>query len=211
MYPPNAVSRSHCNSMALTIVLLFLLLSHVDQSSAFYVKTILGKASKRGIYLTDPVNFSSSSNAFRVVDHEDYAEFMDVKDRRRALQQCSSFDALAPLDLERLVHVMKRVPVPSGHKVVTQGEAADDGVFFVASGTFECYDEPTGSVKATLHQYDVFGELALLLNQKRALSVRASSPDASVWNIDGKDFVKVVSGQTKVAAVDAPQWSRSVR
>ena len=185
------------------VVVLFLLHSQVDQSKAFFVKTRLGQDPKRGT-LTDPVNFSSSSLTSRVYDHdEDYAEFLDVKDRRHAILRCSTFDGLAPIDLERLVHVMKRVPVPSGHKVVTQGEAADDGVFFVASGTFECYDEPTESVKATLHQYDVFGELALLLNQKRALSVRASSPDASVWNIDGKDFVKVVSGQTKVAAVDA--------
>ena len=195
-----------------------LFLSQVALSRAFFVQTHLSHLGKHGISTphhaidsklcyktvntTDPVT-KSNPPLFQNIDFDDYAEFLDKKDRRLALQQCSTFDALDPIDVERLVHIMKRIPVEPGHKVLTQGDKADDGVFFVASGTFECYDEPTGSVKATLHQYDVFGELALLLNQKRALSVRASSPAASVWNIGAKDFVQVVSGNTKMAAVEA--------
>lgn len=138
-------------------------------------------------------------------DAQIYAEFLELKDRRQALQECFAFGAVDVLDVERLIQVMEKIPIEKDTNVFSQGDDKADAMYFVASGAFECFDESTGTVQCTLGRKDSFGELALLTNEPRALSVRAASADSSVWRLLGKDFAKVMlmSGDTKQKAIDA--------
>ena len=96
-------------------------------------------------------------------------------------------------DLERIQDDMKVQDYEKDDIVIRQGDENTDSMFFVRSGVFECYDDSSPEIViAELRVNDVFGELGLLLNQKRALSVRASSKgsdDASLWVLQKEDFL----------------------
>ena len=130
----------------------------------------------------------------------DVAEIFDLKGRRQAIQMSKTFGAIDPIDIERLGQVMEKIHFKDGANILAQGDQAD-AVYFVASGSFECYDEHMGKVHRIMNKLDVFEDLAFLLNQEVALSVRAASPNASLWRLDRKSFAKVISSDAKLAAI----------
>lgn len=112
--------------------------------------------------------------------------------RKAAIRSSGIFqDVKDPEALSKLIFSLEELPVKNGDKLITQGEDAD-AIYFICSGVFECYDESTGNVKATLKEKDVFGELGVILRQQRALSVRATSDGATVFKLKKESFETLI-------------------
>jgi len=78
-------------------------------------------------------------------------------------------------------------------------EGADgDCIYVVESGKLDCLKLISGDQKL-VKQYesqDVFGELALLYNCKRAASIRATS-DCVLWKLDRETFNHIVKDSAR--------------
>ena len=99
--------------------------------------------------------------------------------------------------IEAIVQTMEKLPIKKNQNIFKQGEASDGSIYIVASGTFECVDEGTGEVKKECSTSDVFGEISPKLGTKRALTVRASSDNATVWKIPYQDnFASGIKSKT---------------
>lgn len=115
--------------------------------------------------------------------------------RRNSLRYSGIFNTISNKKAyESLVYSMEGNTLPDGTKLISQGDASDS-IFFVKSGEFECYDEESGKVKATVGKYGVIGELGTLLGQPRALSVRAATSDAIVYQLSSEDIKKYTTAE----------------
>jgi cAMP-dependent protein kinase regulator len=126
----------------------------------------------------------------------------EQKDR---LKSClmSSF-MFAPLDdtaFNIIIGAMKEVTIAEGEKIINRGDDGDV-LYVIESGIFDCsIKDPDGEgdkVVKTCIVGDVFGELALLYNAKRAATVAAREAGVC-WSLDRETFNHIVkeSAQSK--------------
>ena len=131
-----------------------------------------------------------------VQNQEFYEDFFDDKAKLKALKKCPLFKKITRDDLSRIVSTMKRVEYEAGQDVVTKGEEGGTTMFFVKAGTFECYDPSAPDGKQVVVEYgpgDYFGELALLFDQERALSVRGvGDGPLMLWSLEKEDFIDAI-------------------
>ena len=120
----------------------------------------------------------------------------DFQQQRDAILGTAMFQKTDRVIVEALVQSMERLPVQKEQHLIQQGQASDGSMYIVASGTFECVDEVTGKVKQVLKTSELFGELAPEFGTERALTVKASSDDATVWRIPYRDFLDGIKPKT---------------
>jgi hypothetical protein len=96
-------------------------------------------------------------------------------------------------ELERLARGLSPLAVTAGTSVITQGEAGDR-FYVVAEGDFDVIVD--GRHANQLHRGDAFGEIALLRDQPRNASVKASC-DGLVYALGRDDFLAAVAGNTR--------------
>lgn len=126
-------------------------------------------------------------------------------EQKERLKAClkSSF-MFAPLNdtaFNIIIGAMKEVTVTAGERLITRG---DDGevLYVVEAGSFGCSipteDGAGERVVKTCAVGDVFGELALLYNSKRAATV-AANEEGVCWSLDRETFNHIVkeSAQSK--------------
>ena len=130
-----------------------------------------------------------------------FDEFLKAKERRGALMATQMFQQADTVIIEAIVQTMEKLPIKKNQNIFKQGEASDGSIYIVASGTFECVDEGTSEVKKECRTSDVFGEISPKFGTKRALTVKASSDDATVWKIPYQDFTDRI--KSKTAAFDS--------
>ena len=118
---------------------------------------------------------------------EHYKHYLEMTKLDEMAQKIPIFKRIVPEDRERFIKSMTKLSVPQGTNIITQGEEGDN-MFIIESGTFECFHQETGEVMKVLYEGDYFGELALLFDQPRALSVRASSSNCKVWVLSEQNF-----------------------
>lgn len=126
-----------------------------------------------------------------------FDEFLEEKRRKNIIANCRLFENLDKGEQARLVAVLEVIEsddMSIGKPVVKQGEIGD-AMYFVDSGSFECYDEKTGQVFKVCQPGEFFGELALLFEDKRAASVRPTSKDAKLLKLSKKDFELSMQGR----------------
>jgi len=103
------------------------------------------------------------------------------------------FSALDSKELAIVINAMKEVITKDKDKVIEQG-GDGDSLFVVEKGTMDCIIiVPDGSAKVvkTCTENDVFGELALMYNCKRAATVQ-SKGEAVLWQLDRDTFNHIV-------------------
>jgi CRP-like cAMP-binding protein len=106
--------------------------------------------------------------------------------------------------LEQLAGELTRVPVKAGEVVFEAGDRGED-FYVIASGTVDVVGG--GRIVRSLGVGDGFGEIALLGNGRRTMTVRATE-DAELCAISSAKFLPAVSGISGArAAAEATRWS----
>ncbi len=97
---------------------------------------------------------------------------------------------LAPQALRtELLNSLEPMVVPPGSHLVRVGEVSD-GIYFVAAGTAEVLGQEDDEVKALLNPGDYFGDLSLMLGERRGGSVRAKE-FMEVFRLSAADFRRI--------------------
>jgi len=110
----------------------------------------------------------------------------------------TAFFAEAPaLVLNNLLPAFRPVAVAAGETVVEAG-ALDDEMYFVCRGELEAVGAD-GVRLGLLGEGDFFGEMAVLFDQPRAATVRATTP-CDLLVLDGDEFRRIVNDFPAVAA-----------
>ena len=101
---------------------------------------------------------------------------MLLKDEVGMLKQVPLFAGVAPAKLKLLAFTSDRVTFAPGQIIVRQGEVGD-AAYVVLSGKAEVLvDSPNGQIKvADLEPNAIVGEIAILSNQTRTATVRATT------------------------------------
>jgi cAMP-dependent protein kinase regulator len=102
------------------------------------------------------------------------------------------FNALEGEDKDTVILAMEEVNAAADEVMIKQGDDGDF-LFVIESGTLECILNKDGEdiVVKTCVAGDVFGELALLYNQKRAATVKAKEA-CKLWKLDRDSFNEIV-------------------
>ena len=77
----------------------------------------------------------------------------------------------------------------AGEVVVKKGDAGNE-MYLIVRGEAEVLDA-SGQVKASLHEGDCFGEVALLLSEPRTATVRAKTP-CDLFVLDKSDLGRIL-------------------
>lgn len=135
--------------------------------------------------------------------HEEYAELL------------SKVDLLAGLDritLAKLSAYLEPVSIKAGEFLFQQGDYGD-AFYIVSKGSFAAYvhgpDETKNHRIKTLQRGDSTGEVALLTNGKRLLSIQAID-DAEVLRLDRIYFLDLVDKEASVAMAAATATNRKL-
>jgi len=111
---------------------------------------------------------------------------------KTVLSKSLLFGAVDPNDLAIVIGAMKEVVTKPGERIINQGEVGDF-LFVIEAGKMDCLIKSGDEEKVvkTCETGDVFGELALMYNSKRAASVE--SKEAGVcWQLDRDTFNHIV-------------------
>jgi CRP-like cAMP-binding protein len=104
---------------------------------------------------------------------------------------------------DTLIHTLTLALSPAaaakGEDVVRKGEVGDE-MYFISRGSVEVLDGG-GKVVKTMNEGDFFGELALLCDQPRSATVRATTPC---------DLFVLKQGDFNRALKEYPQFAESV-
>ena len=117
--------------------------------------------------------------------------FVDIR-----LDQLDKFQKL------KLVDGLQTLNLVKGEFVLKEGEDGDD-FFIIESGQVDCLKfyqsgRQTGLVHVrTLGAGEHFGELALINNEKRSLSVRVKSEQVSLLRLDRDAFTRILGSIEK--------------
>jgi hypothetical protein len=97
---------------------------------------------------------------------------------------------LAPDALRiELLHSLEPMVMPPGSYLVREGEVSD-GIYFVAAGTAEVLGSGGDAPNTLLHPGDYFGDLSLMLGERRGGSVKAKE-FMEVFRLGAADFHRI--------------------
>ncbi|MEK7861708.1 MAG: cyclic nucleotide-binding domain-containing protein, partial [Chloroflexota bacterium] len=106
------------------------------------------------------------------------------------LSQVDVLRALPPEEILDVVGSVRRLDVPRGTRVITQGEIGD-ALYFIESGKARVTHN--GSIELGVKgPGDVFGEMALLTGETRTATVTAETA-LVLWRVPRDDFERVVA------------------
>jgi CRP-like cAMP-binding protein len=97
---------------------------------------------------------------------------------------------LPPPTLESLARALIPVDVPAHVDVITQGDEGDR-FYVIADGEVEVIAD--GTLVATLHRGDGFGEIALMYDVPRTATVHTCS-DVRLYALEREDFLVALTG-----------------
>jgi CRP-like cAMP-binding protein len=121
-----------------------------------------------------------------------------------------SYSVVANLPMQavdKIIHHLQSITVPAGETIVRQGGPADR-FFIVLEGEAEVVRDTDGeqSQLATLKAGDLFGEVAIMRDEPRAASVRASS-EVKLLALDRDSFRDLIAQAMKIT----PDFDQVIR
>ena len=137
------------------------------------------------------------------VTEDEVRDMVDLRERKKALSKCGLYSSISGKEyksaFETLLRSMEPVSYSAGTKLFSQNDESD-ALYIVREGNLECYSEATTNqngditknetVVSVVSTWGVVGELGLLLDEPRALSVRvASSGSAFLFKVS-RDNIK---------------------
>lgn len=124
------------------------------------------------------------------------------------LAKVSILSSMDPYERSQIADALKPEMVKDGDTVVTQGEPGDK-FYIVEDGTLCAMKSVDNGVPSKVMDYkagDYFGELALLKNQPRAASVKATSDAKLLW-LDRRSFTKMLGPLQDMLSRDATRYN----
>lgn len=114
-------------------------------------------------------------------------------EERANIKECidknALFNRLDEDSLNTIVDAFEKLVVNSGTNIINQGDVEADHFYLVQDGSAEAVRD--GKIVKRYGHSDGFGELALLYNQARGATVRATS-DLTLWSLDRGIFKKTI-------------------
>ncbi len=109
------------------------------------------------------------------------------------LRRMPMFSGMDARSLKMLAFAATHLQLEDGELLCAEGESAD-GVYIIDEGKVEVYVERDGdhSRLAVIGRHGLVGELAVILNQPRAATVRALGP-VKVLRIDSDVFLRLIT------------------
>ncbi len=129
-----------------------------------------------------PESATSTNNAAYVLDR---------------LSRVDLLRALPPEEVQALVSSMQLVAIPGGQTVLSQGETGD-ALYLIESGNVHVR-RGAGPEVAELGPGDVFGEMALINDERRSASVVAQTP-LELWRLPRDEFERVAANSPHLTA-----------
>ncbi|CAJ1356001.1 unnamed protein product [Effrenium voratum] len=119
------------------------------------------------------------------VIHKDDAQKARLQ---KVLQECWMFKHHTPENMKIILDALQEKKVDAGVKLIQQGDEGEV-MWVIEEGELECFKTINGEEKSVKKcgKNDVFGELALLYNCRRAASVVASKA-CVLWELDRETF-----------------------
>ena len=110
----------------------------------------------------------------------------------KLLASCWFFNALGKDEMKTVLLALQEVTLNAGDQPITKGDYGDF-MFVIETGTLECHIQVDDAKKVLKRVVsgEIFGELALLYNTKRAANVSAET-DCKTWKLDRDTFTNVV-------------------
>ncbi|EEB85669.1 cyclic nucleotide-binding protein [Roseobacter sp. GAI101] len=134
-------------------------------------------------------------------DHApDSSETSDLHKKRSALRKAPLFRELSRSQLRLLAFSARWVDIEPG-QIVFRKNDLPDGAYLIYSGAIELYDEDeTGTVTFSVipPPGTLVGEVGLIRNDPRRLSMRAQSP-VTLLRIDPEDFLSIIESDARTA------------
>lgn len=127
-------------------------------------------------------------------------ETSDLHQKRSALRKAPLFRELSRAQLRLLAFSARWVDVAPG-QIVFRKHDLPDGAYLIYSGAIELYDEDeTGTVTFSVipPPGTLVGEVGLIRNDPRRLSMRAQSP-VTLLRIDPEDFLSIIESDARTA------------
>ena len=118
---------------------------------------------------------------------------------RETLERVPLFSGGDPLFLSQVSMALQPRVVSAGQIIIKKGDVGSE-MYLICRGEVEVLDG-AGKVKATMHDGDCFGEVALLFSQPRTATVRATSL-CNLLVLDKADFRRILQ--------DHPQFSQAM-
>lgn len=136
------------------------------------------------------------------LDPEDNAVAADLTRKLRLLENTSLFSGLDRKQLRLLAFGARWYTAPAGTLIFSIGDAPTDGAYLISDGEAELFrpgkdDEPDASI-AMAEKGTLVGELGLIRNEPRALSMRANG-DMTALRISAEAFLSVVENDAATA------------
>ena len=168
------------------------------ESGANVVKLLRKLADERGSAVMIVTHDNRILNvADRIVNMVDGHIVSDIRVKENMvicgiLKKCALFKELSPSDLTDIAQKMREETFASGADIIRQGEIGDK-FYVIAEGAAQIYiDSDTGTrVVASIETGGFFGEVALLKDQPRNATVRASAPVVT-YTLSKTDFLAAV-------------------
>lgn len=132
---------------------------------------------------------------------EDSAATLDLQRKVRALEATDMFSGLDRRQLRLLAFGAKWYHAGAGDLVFAKNDDPTDGAFMILSGTAELFNPlPDGGEAhvASVGQGTLVGELGLIRNVPRALSMRAES-DLEALRLGAEEFLAVVENDAETS------------
>lgn len=109
------------------------------------------------------------------------------------------FCRLDPTKLKRLAFACTDLTFAAGENLFVEGEPAD-GAYIIEEGEVDVIVAREGREVRVgrLGHFELFGEMAIILNQKRTATIRAATP-LKVLKIDADVFLRLVTETPDVA------------
>lgn len=118
------------------------------------------------------------------------------------------FKSLNRYELARLSELLESTPFDEGEVIITQGEPADK--FYIledgACAAFIKGPEGEQKVKEYSKRGDYFGEIALLTQEPRKATVRATGEGALVLSVSKEDFNSVLGPIQDILKKDVDKY-----
>ena len=118
---------------------------------------------------------------------------------RETLERVPLFRGGDPLLLNQVSMALRPHAAAAGEVIINKGDPGAE-MYLISRGEAEVLDG-SGKVLATLREGDCFGEIALLLSERRTATVRARTA-CDLFVLDREDFVRILR--------DQPQFARAI-
>lgn len=133
-------------------------------------------------------------SAFDLIER-DGRRWFEVIDRE-TLERVPLFRGGDPVLLGQVSMALRPEAASAGEVIIRQGEPGSE-MYLISRGEVEVLG-PDGQVRATLHEGDCFGEVALLLSEPRTATVRAKTA-CDLFVLDKSDFCRILRDHPKFA------------